>query len=208
MSPSFDLEQSIGGAVIGIDEVGRGPLAGPVVAAAVLFRTLNIPPNVLSLIKDSKKLSPKQRQNAISSLNPFVIVGIGAASTNIIDNINILQSSMLCMQRAAQKIMQSYNVQHALIDGNKCPDLPCPASAIVKGDGLSFSIAAASIYAKEMRDLIMTKLSRRYPYFLWQNNSGYGTSEHLHGMNNYGISPHHRKSFKPVSTIISHKNNQ
>jgi ribonuclease HII len=198
--PTFDLESSHAGLVVGVDEVGRGPLAGPVVAAAVVFHTYDVSIQVLSLIKDSKVLSSPQRLRAMQALAPYVSVGLGAASRGMIDQINILRASLLAMQRAVASLARRHGpFHHILVDGSHCPSLPCPATAVVKGDSLSFSIAAASIFAKETRDALMTRLAARYPYFSWENNAGYGTGAHLRGLEAVGITPHHRLSFRPVA---------
>ena len=198
--PTFDLEQAHKGVVAGIDEVGRGPLAGPVVAAAVVFHTYDVPRDILSLIKDSKTLSSEQRLRAMRAITPYSSVAWGAASRNTIDGINILRASLLAMQRAMISLTRRHGAfDHILVDGNHCPALPFPASAVVKGDGLSFSIAAASIYAKELRDRLMIRLAARYPEFCWENNAGYGTAAHLKGLKTAGLTPHHRLSFRPIA---------
>jgi ribonuclease HII len=198
--PTFDLEYRHKGPVAGIDEVGRGPLAGPVVAAAVVFHTYDVPQDVLSLIQDSKVLSSAQRLRAMQALTPYSSVAWGAASRNTIDGINILRASLLAMQRAMTSLARRHgDFDHILVDGNHCPSFSYPASAVVKGDGLSFSIAAASIYAKELRDRLMVRLAARYPEFCWENNAGYGTAAHLNGLKTVGLTPHHRLSFRPVA---------
>jgi len=198
--PTFDLERTHKGLVVGVDEVGRGPLAGPVVAAAVVFHTYNVPQDVLSMIQDSKVLSSAQRLRAIQAMAPYSSVAWGAASRNTIDTINILRASLMAMQRAVMTLGRRHGpFDHILVDGNHCPPFACPATSVVKGDHLSVSIAAASVYAKDLRDRLMVRLSTRYPDFFWENNAGYGTAAHLRGMEHAGITPHHRLSFRPVA---------
>ncbi len=198
--PTFDLERGHKSLVVGVDEVGRGPLAGPVVAAAVVFHTYDVPEDVLSLIQDSKVLSSAQRLRAMQAIAPYSSVAWGAASRNTIDGMNILRASLLAMQRAVTTLARRHGpFDHILVDGNHCPSFPCPASAVIKGDGLSVSIAAASIYAKTLRDRLMVRLATRYPDFCWEKNAGYGTAAHLNGLKTAGLTPHHRLSFRPVA---------
>lgn len=198
--PTFDLEYRHQGLVVGVDEVGRGPLAGPVVAAAVVFHTYHLPQEVLSLIQDSKVLSAAQRSRAMQAMAPYSAVAWGAASRKTIDTVNILRASLVAMQRAVASLSRRYGpFDHILVDGNHCPAFACPASAVIKGDQRSLSIAAASIYAKDLRDRLMGRLAVRYPHFSWEKNAGYGTAAHLQGMNHAGITPHHRLSFRPVA---------
>ncbi|MEO0344008.1 MAG: ribonuclease HII [Pseudomonadota bacterium] len=181
--------------VVGIDEVGRGPWAGPVVIAGVIFDPENIPDN----LADSKKLSPAKRAALamkIKAVAEFQIVEISAEQ---IDKTNILAATLLGMRRVAEAL----NPDFALIDGNKIPDdLCCAAEAIVKGDGKSSSIAAASIVAKTYRDRLMADLSRDFPGYGWESNAGYGTNAHKIGLQNLGVTPHHRRSFKPIHNIL------
>jgi ribonuclease HII len=166
----------------------------------VVFHTYDVPQDVLSLVKDSKTLSSDQRLRAMQALTPYSSVAWGAASRNTIDGINILRASLLAMQRAMTSLARRHGpFDHILVDGNHCPSLPFPASAVIKGDHLSFSIAAASIYAKELRDRLMIRLAARYPDFCWENNAGYGTAAHLKGLKTAGLTPHHRLSFRPVA---------
>lgn len=192
------LSWDIPGLLAGVDEAGRGPLAGPVVAAAVILNPRRRPRG----LDDSKKLDAAQRELLYGRLMERARAGelrfgIGAASVAEITRLNIFHATMLAMCRAvtALRIVPD----HALIDGNHCPkDLCCPATAIVDGDAISVSIAAASIIAKVTRDRAMTKLHRRYPAYGWDSNKGYGTPSHHAGLKLVGISPHHRLGFAPV----------
>lgn len=201
----FTLESSLSGKVAGVDEVGRGAWAGPVyAAAAVLTAHAANSPN-LAFINDSKALSKGKREiiykqllNAIKSGNAWI--GIGSAGVKEIDSLNILEATMLAMQRAVADL--PFIPETILIDGNKTPELPSPSKAIVNGDKLILSIAAASIYAKVTRDKYMFSLSKEYDGYGWEQNSGYGTQRHQQGLINCGITEHHRKSFRPVKNII------
>lgn len=194
--PDFSLEEATGGIVCGIDEVGRGPLAGPVVAAAVILIPDKIPPAIRSKINDSKKLSATMRQKIAEALPDFSYTAIGIASVEEIDTINILQASLLAMQRAFAKL--SIAPGFALIDGNRAPALPCPCRPIIKGDQKSLSIAAASIAAKHFRDMEMAALAQAYPDYGWEKNAGYGTAKHMQALERLGVTPHHRRTFAPI----------
>lgn len=190
--PDFSFEDQHPGRVIGIDEVGRGPLVGPVVTAAVHFTSR--PTEVLRLIKDSKKLNPRKRLEAFESMKPYIIYAVGSATSQEIDRINILEATFLAMCRAVKRF--PFTPDFVLVDGNKIPPhLSLPARAIIKGDDYSFSIAAASIIAKITRDHLMEKLSKRYPVYGWEKNAGYPTKEHRQAIESYGITKHHRVSF-------------
>ncbi len=183
--------------VAGIDEAGRGPLCGPVVAAAVILAPDNIPPG----LRDSKKLTARRRAELFDIISGQCHVGIGLASVGEIDDINILRASLLAMRRAIEDLPESPAL--ALIDGNRQPeDLPCPARTVVKGDDKVLSIAAASVMAKVTRDRIMADLAREFPGYGWERNAGYGTREHLAALNTLGVTPHHRRSFRPVHNIL------
>lgn len=198
--PDFSLEAALGAPdvlVAGLDEVGRGPLAGPVVAAAVVFRL--IPPAGLAvLLDDSKKLSAARRERAFVALcaAPGVELALGAASVPEIEKLNIGQATLLAMRRALARLRLAPAM--ALVDGNRAPDLPCPVRTVVGGDGLSLSIAAASIIAKVVRDRAMTRLSRRHDAYGWERNAGYGTAAHLSALRSIGLTRHHRRGFAPV----------
>ena len=183
--------------IAGIDEVGRGPLAGPVIAAAVILDRKNIPEG----INDSKKIPKAKRILLAQKIKENSIYAYGAASEIEIDEINILQASLLAMKRASDGL--SVVPKTTLIDGNFKPDIKNNTISIIKGDSKSVSIAAASILAKVYRDEIMLKYSKQFPEYGFQTNSGYGTKEHLSALKNYGITPIHRKSFKPVHNILN-----
>lgn len=204
--PDFTLESALGHRVAGVDEVGRGPLAGPVVAAAVIFPT-GVPAALAALVDDSKRLSVAARENAFMALRASdALIGVGAASVTEIEHINILQASFLAMRRALLRLPCQPDA--VLVDGNKPPALPfatpCPVQCVVGGDGKSLSIAAASIIAKVIRDRAMQRLHQRWPHYGWDRNAGYGTVAHRHGLREYGISPHHRAAFGLVRQLKSY----
>lgn len=183
--------------IAGVDEAGRGPLAGPVVAAAVVIE----PGKDLPGIRDSKKMNENQRHEAYSIiLNNSLAIAVCAASVGVIDRMNILKATMYAMRRTVMRL--KLPVDYVLIDGNRYPDgLEIPGESIVGGDGLCRSIAAASIIAKVTRDRLMRRLDRFYPQYKWSKNKGYGTPEHLHGISEFGPSVHHRFSFSPIRQI-------
>jgi ribonuclease HII len=194
--PSFTRERKIEGPVVGIDEAGRGPLAGPVYAAAVILDPARLPRGV----NDSKALTADAREKAFDKIMERALaVGIGVASVAEIDEINILQATMLAMRRATEQL--SLAPVHAFVDGNRAPSLACPAEAIVDGDGKSMSIAAASIIAKVARDRVMCALAGDHPGYNWAQNKGYGTPDHLAALDLLGPTIHHRKSFAPVAQM-------
>lgn len=198
--PDFSFEdQCCGETVCGIDEVGRGPLAGPVVAAAVVIDRDTMPLDILVQINDSKKLTARKRAFLFDQIRLFSDVGIGTCSVEEIDDMNILQASLTAMSRAFAALRAP--PKHALIDGNKAPKLACSTKTIVGGDGKSFSIAAASIIAKHHRDSYMQKIANDFPNYGWEKNAGYGTAYHLQALEIYGVTIHHRQSFSPVSNI-------
>lgn len=194
--PDYVLEEAIKGHVAGVDEAGRGPWAGPVVAAAVILRKEVIP----SGLRDSKKLSAKKREALFPLIMQQAWVGVGVSEVEEIDEINILEATFLAMQRAVAALPVAPD--KVLVDGNMLPKLNCPAEAIIKGDDKSLSIAAASIIAKVTRDNIMVKLHQDYPQFGWIKNSGYGTADHIAALNQHGPTPLHRKSFKPIRALL------
>ncbi len=188
--------------VAGVDEVGRGPLAGPVTAAAVILDPQNIPDG----LQDSKQLTAKRRKVLSDLLQGCADVSIGHADVDEIDDINILRASHLAMQRALAGLRQVPDL--ALIDGNMIPrGLNISSQTIIKGDTISLSIAAASIAAKVARDQIMWDLAQQYPGYGWETNAGYPTKSHKAALRNLGITPHHRRSFKPVHNILYQENN-
>jgi ribonuclease HII len=183
--------------VAGVDEVGRGPLAGPVVAAAVIM----LPESVPEGLADSKRLSAKKRGFLAPIIRQSCLVGIGQASVEEIDQINILQASLLAMCRAVEALPIRPN--HVLVDGNRIPKgLPCPATPLVKGDARCASIAAASIVAKTWRDNVMKEIAQQFPDYGWDTNAGYPTKSHKLALRNLGVTPHHRRSFKPVRDML------
>lgn len=185
--------------IAGVDEAGRGPLAGPVVAAAcVLLNEALIP-----FLNDSKLLSKEKRESLYSQItsSPFVCFGIGIVDVETIDRINILQASLLAMQRAVESL--SIKPDYILIDGNRSPYFTVPSEAIVKGDRLSISIAAASIVAKVTRDRMMDELHTSWPDYGFSEHKGYGTAKHLQAIKQLGPCPIHRKTFEPIKSSLS-----
>lgn len=197
MSPTFKLEDKLTGIICGIDEVGRGPLAGPVVAAAVILRRDKIPADLCEQINDSKKLTAKKRAYLFEKIPEYAETSIASCSVEEIDKINILQASLLAMKKACEALPTP--VQHALVDGNKAPKLSCRTHLVVKGDSISLSIAAASIMAKHHRDQLMETYAIEFPQYGWESNAGYGTAKHLKAIEIHGITRLHRRSFSPVS---------
>ena len=196
----FALEQATVGRVAGVDEAGRGPLAGPVVAAAVVF-TAGLPASLVGLIDDSKVLTPEQRQIAYLALvtAPGVEIGIGAASVIEVARLNILRAALLAMRRAVHRLPAPPDL--ALVDGNQPPPLDCPIRCVIGGDGLSLSIAAASIVAKVVRDRTMARLAIRFPGYGWEHNAGYATEMHREALHRLGPTPHHRTDFGTVRQL-------
>lgn len=197
--PDLTLEARLGGMVAGIDEVGRGPLAGPVIAAAVILDPATLPERLTRELDDSKKLSAKKREALAALVLESCRVGFGEASVEDIDRINILKATFLAMQRALTDL--GVAVDHALVDGNRPPPLPCPVQCVVGGDGISLSIAAASVVAKVRRDRLMAELALAYPGYGWEKNAGYGTALHMEALRRLGPTPHHRRSFAPVAQL-------
>ena len=199
--PDLSIERRCSGLVAGIDEAGRGPWAGPVVAAAVILPA-DISDALLIGLDDSKKLSAARREALLAELAGCADIGIGAASVGEIERDNILAATYAAMRRAVGGL--STVPDTALIDGNRLPpDLPCRGQTVVKGDSLSLSIAAASIVAKVTRDRIMASLATRYPAFGWERNAGYGTRQHQDGLAAEGITPHHRRTYAPIAKMLS-----
>ena len=204
--PDWNFENKFNGYICGIDEAGRGPWVGPVVAGAVIFLTRDLNPEILDNLNDSKKLSSKKREWLYDLLiaeekSGKLTYGIGLASSAEIDELNILQATFLAMKRAAEKLKTKPDF--ALIDGNRLPkDFICKAECIIKGDALSYSISAASILAKVYRDNLMKEMALEYPYYGFEKNAGYGTKQHIEGLKKYGITPEHRKSYRPIKEFL------
>lgn len=199
--PDYTLEDALKSKgyvrIAGVDEVGRGPLAGPVTAAAVILDPNNLPAG----LNDSKKLSEKRRAALNTEIFYKAEVSVAEATVNEIDELNILRASHLAMERAVAGLNPPPDF--VLIDGNMIPaDLTIPAEAVVKGDGRSVSIAAASIVAKIRRDHDMVDLAQQHPGYGWEKNAGYPTKQHREALQNLGLTPHHRRSFKPVHKIL------
>jgi ribonuclease HII len=195
--PNYVFESRIAGLVAGVDEAGRGPLAGPVVAAAVIFEKKRIPKG----LDDSKKLTARAREEAFAKICDMAIAfGIGEASVDEIDLVNIRQATHLAMARAVRALSPA--PAFALVDGNDAPALPCPCQTIIGGDGRSLSIAAASIIAKVTRDRMMLALHELHPFYGWATNKGYGTEEHLSALKRHGATCHHRRSFAPIHNML------
>ncbi len=201
MIPDYSFEQAAQGRgflrIAGVDEVGRGPLAGPVTAAAVVLDPARIPEG----LNDSKKLTKRARARLYEELMQVADVSIAHASVEEIDRLNILRASHLAMMRALAGLKTP--ADYALIDGNMLPlDLTLPAEAIIKGDSRSQSISAASIMAKICRDCVMLSLAQQHPGYGWETNMGYGSKSHMSALQNLGVTPHHRRSFRPVHNIL------
>ncbi|TQM91902.1 ribonuclease HII [Roseinatronobacter monicus] len=199
--PDYDYERLaiLQGArrVVGVDEVGRGPLCGPVTAAAVWLNPTALPAG----LDDSKRVSTRAREQVFAAIMASADVGIGHASPSEIDEINILQATYLAMHRAIAAL--DVPPDFLLVDGNRLPTgLPCAAQAVVKGDGKVLSIAAASIIAKVTRDRIMAELDLRYPGYGWAENAGYPTKRHKNAIADLGLTPEHRRSFAPIRKIL------
>lgn len=203
--PDFEFEDACQTTVVGIDEAGRGPWAGPVVAGAVVIADRNLDEVLLNGLDDSKKLSAKKREALYAKLREEekagkLYIGIGEASAEEIDKYNILQATFQAMRRAVENL--KVKPEFALVDGNRTPtNFPCGVKTIVKGDAKSYSVSAASIAAKVYRDRLMCDLARKYPYYGFEKNAGYGTALHVAGLKERGICPEHRKSYKPIKEI-------
>lgn len=198
--PDFSVESSLGGLVAGIDEAGRGPWAGPVVAAAVILEPSKMPPELIAGLDDSKKLRKPVREMLYDHIKAGAAHGVGQASVEEIDEINILQATMLAMRRAFENLPDA--PQFAIVDGNRDPGLGVSTRCLIGGDASSLSIAAASILAKVTRDLIMEGLASEFPGYGWEKNAGYGTKQHQQGLAEYGVTPHHRRTFAPIAKLI------
>lgn len=199
MTPSFLHEDRLialgHDCIAGVDEVGRGPLAGPVTAAAVILDRDDVPAG----LNDSKRLSPAKREALAIQLHQTARVAVVHVDVAQIDRTNILAAAEYAMAAAVAQL----SPDAALIDGNRVPsDLTCPAQAVVKGDAKCLSIAAASIVAKVARDSLMVELAQQHPLYGWDRNAGYPTPEHKKALQNFGVTPHHRRSFAPVRNIL------
>ena len=197
--PDLSLEEAEGCVCAGIDEAGRGPLAGPVTAAAVVIPAA-FPRDLAAAIDDSKRLSAPVRVTLAREIRAHAHAAVGFASVEEIDRINILQATFLAMRRAFDGL--DVRPEAALVDGNRPPALPCRVRTVVGGDGLSLSIAAASIIAKVERDTLMSALAEAFPGYGWETNMGYGSRAHLEALDRLGVTPHHRRTFAPVARIL------
>ena len=203
--PDFSIEDTISGIVCGVDEAGRGPWAGPVVAGAAILDQRRLDPDLTRGLDDSKKLSRKRREHLFAALHEaardgIVHISTGTASVEEIDRLNILQATFLAMGRAVAALRLAPD--HALVDGNQMPRLICPATTVIKGDARSISISAASILAKVTRDAIMADLDRDHPGYGFAAHAGYGTKAHRDALERLGVTPHHRRSFAPIHNIL------
>jgi ribonuclease HII len=203
--PDYSREAAAGGKVAGVDEVGRGCWAGPVFAAAAILSPRAATAPDLAALDDSKAIGKRVRERCFDALQRAADAGeawlaLGRAEVEEIDELNILGATMLAMQRAVAALPVAPNA--VLVDGNRVPDLPQPAEAVIGGDGRVLSIAAASIYAKVSRDRIMAELAQTCPGYGWERNAGYGTRQHQEALASLGPTRHHRKSFAPIKKIL------
>ena len=217
----MNFDQQFGTPVCGIDEVGRGPLAGPVVSACVYIPEESRDNPIWSQITDSKKISAIKREKLFEPIKNLCIYGIAEASCQEIDQLNIHHATLLAMKRAYHAMLSCFDLIEAskqnppdpsvkpkddikllaLIDGKFAPDLPCKTQTVIKGDSLSLSIGAASILAKVTRDRFMKKLHEEHPHYGWDSNAGYGTKVHMKGLQSHGLTQFHRLSFSPCASI-------
>lgn len=204
--PDLALEQAAAlqhkGLVAGIDEAGRGPWAGPVVAAAVILDPNRLP----SGLNDSKRLTAQKREKLFAQIKTCALVGIGVVPVETIDRLNILQATLLAMSEAIAHLPE--RPAAALVDGRQAPSLDCPAQTVVGGDARSASIAAASIIAKVTRDRVMTELATSFQGYGWERNKGYGTREHAVALEQLGVTPHHRRSFAPIRRVLARRSHK
>ena len=198
--PDSKIERSVAGIVIGVDEVGRGPLAGPVVAAALVFDP-GVPRRLARRIDDSKRLDAEEREELFVLIPKHARFAVGSASVEEIDSLNILRAAHLAMHRAVAALALAPAL--VVVDGDQDPGLPHPTRCIVGGDGICLSIAAASIMAKVTRDRAMAELALQHPGYGWERNAGYGTPEHLAALRRLGATPMHRRTFRPVSEVLA-----
>ncbi|MCA0369737.1 MAG: ribonuclease HII [Proteobacteria bacterium] len=204
--PDFSFEDRHGAHVAGVDEVGRGPWAGPIVAGAVVFERGAVCPKALALLKDSKKMTARARLKARDALfqeaeREHLWFCLGEASVEEIDALNIHQATLLAMARAVEGLARAPS--YLLVDGLFVPKGSVPGQPLVKGDDKSLSIAAAAILAKVARDALMADLASAFPGYGWEKNAGYGTKAHQEGLALHGVTPHHRRSFAPIAKLIS-----
>ena len=204
--PDFSIEKEFNGSVIGLDEVGRGPLAGPVISCGCYFKNYKIQNEFSNFIRDSKKLSEKKRGLSFKFLQNLKKEGIidyhlGIANVEEIDTLNILEATKLSMKRVVDKF--NLTSAHLIIDGNFGLNYKSyKEQSVIKGDEKSLSIAAASIIAKVHRDKLMKKLSIKFQHFGWEKNAGYGTKRHIENIHRLGPTIHHRKTFEPIKSLI------
>ena len=201
--PDFRLETAAGGVVAGVDEAGRGPWAGPVVAGAVILDAATLPARLCNGLDDSKRLKAARREDLLAALRRCARIGVGRAEVAEIDTLNILQATLLAMARAVAELGTPPDL--ALVDGTHAPALACPVRCVVKGDARSLSVAAASIVAKVTRDAIMAELAAAHPGYGWERNAGYGTAEHRGALERLGVTPHHRRSFRPIIKMLGYE---
>ncbi|MDG2243243.1 MAG: ribonuclease HII [Rhodospirillaceae bacterium] len=200
--PDFSIEREVAGVVAGIDEAGRGPWAGPVVAGAAILDSDALAEPLVAGLDDSKALTAARRESLYISLteSTATTVSVGIASVKEIDTLNIMKATFLAMTRAVEALGRS--IDFALIDGNCAPQLACSVKTVVKGDSRSLSIAAGSIMAKVTRDRLMAALALDFPGYGWDTNQGYGTKGHKEGLERLGVTPHHRKSYAPIRALL------
>ena len=202
--PNFDLEKLAWkdgfSSVAGVDEVGRGPWAGPVLACALIFNNSDDQHLVFSELDDSKKLSKTKREKLAQQLPSIAKIGIGCASVKEIDALNILKATLVAMGRAIANLPK--RPDYILVDGNHLPKTNFEEQSVIRGDSRSYSIAAASVIAKVKRDKLMAELSLECPGYGWETNAGYGTKIHQEALLRQGITKHHRKSFSPIRNIL------
>ncbi|MCM1324973.1 MAG: ribonuclease HII [Acetobacter sp.] len=204
--PDFLLEDAVNGMVAGVDEAGRGPWVGPVVAGCAVFISRDVDEYLLENLNDSKKLSKKKREMLYNLLweeqrKGTMKLGIGQASAQEIDDVNILNASFLAMKRAVE--VAGVKPQLVLVDGNREPkNFGFQTKAVIKGDAKSYSISAASILAKVYRDRLMEDMAQKYPGYGFEKNAGYGTKAHIEGLKQFGVTPEHRKSYAPIKEFL------
>ena len=205
--PTFFYEDQHDGLVVGLDEAGCGPWAGPVVAGAAVIDRLSFPNDLLTTMTDSKKMSASQREKVIQAIAVYeghlCFTAVGMASVEEIDRLNIRAAGILAMERAFKALALPSQPSFALVDGTVKPQLSCPSLSLKKGDSLSYSVALASIVAKVTRDHLMKELAAVYPAYGWEKNAGYGTAGHRQALADYGVTPHHRRSFAPIAALIN-----